>query len=343
MTSFGRACAIAVASFILLACAVATAQDPHPLTLGAALALAAEHAPTVESAQNSLADAQRNLDTAVSDPMTTRLAQVSAARAVAAAESELAVAIAAANHEVVSLYAEVLEAQAALSLARKRLDILTVTLEATRARFEAGAVTAAEVTSAEGDVANQERALTEAEGRLEFARDALAALIGAEPGVLAPITVDDLIPDDEIAAAVSGVMERSARVAAARRALEAAEAQLAATDNALSSRVEIEAARRAVENAADALANSEAAVVRDVQRAHSAVTAAENRYRGARAATTSASSALAAQSARLEAGTISTLAYAQSELMLQAAMVDEASALHDLVAAQYAVRATSVR
>lgn len=343
MKSFARARAIAVASLVLLACAAATAQDPQPLTLDAALALAREHAPAVEAARSALADAQRNFGTAAADPMTTRLARAAAARAVAAAEGELAVALAAADHEVVSLYAEVLETQAALSLASRHLEILKVTLDATRARFAAGAVTAAEVASAEGDIASQERALNEAESRLQFAFEALSALIGTEPDSLASITVDDQIPDDELEAVVSGVLEGSARVAASRRALEAAEAQFAATDNALSSRVEIEAARQAVEYAVDALTNSEATAIRDVQRSRSAVTAAVNRYRGARDATASVGSALAAQRARLKAGTISVLAYTQSELALQAAVADEAAALHALVGAQYALRATAVR
>ncbi len=343
MTSFRRARAIAVAIFFLLTCAVAAAQDPHQLTLDAALALAAEHAPAVESAQNSLADAQRNLNTVVSDPMTTRLAHAAAARSVAAAEMDLVVARATANHEVVLAYAEVLEAQAARSLASKRLELLTVTLEATRARFGAGAVTAAEVMSAESDIASQERALWEAESRLAFAEDALAALVGEQPASLAPITTEDLLAGAELEALVAGVLESSARVAEARRALETAEAWLAAADNPLSARMEIEAARQAVANAVDTLAVAEATAVREVQRARSAVTSADNRYDGARAAVASADSALAAQEARLEAGTISALAFAQSELALQAAVADEASALHDVVAAQYALRVAGVR
>lgn len=343
MTSFARARSLAVSLLVLLACCAAAAQDAEPLTLEVALARAGEHAQAVESARSALADAQRALETAAVDPATTRLAQASAARAVAAAEGDLKVATAAVNHEVVSAYAEVLEAQAAKALARKRLEILTVTLQATRARFEAGAVTAAEVTTAERDVANQERALEEAESRLAFARDALETLIGIEPVSLAPITVDDLLEADELELLVTEVLERSARVAGARRAVEAAEAQLAATDNALSSRMEIEAARRGVANAVDALANAVVSVQRDVQRSRSAGTATENRYRGARDAAAAASAALAAQRARLGAGTISALAFAQAEFALEAALADEAGALHALVAAQYALRAASVR
>lgn len=343
MTSFAQARYLAVALVALLGCAVVTAQGPQPLTLADALARAGEHAPVVEAAGRALADAQRELELATVDPATTRLAHAAAARSVAAAEADLVVATATTNHEVVLAYAEVLEAQAARSLASKRLEILTVTLEATRARFGAGAVTAAEVSNAESDLASQERALWEAESRLAFAEDALASLVGEQPASLEPITPDDLLADAALEALVSGVLESSARVAAARRAVETAEARLAAADNALSARMEIETAQQAVANAVDALAVAEATAVREVQRAHSAVTSADNRYNGARAAVASADTSLAAQKARLEAGTISALAFAQSELVLQAAVADEASALHGLVAAQYALRVAGVR
>jgi len=343
MTSFAQARNLAVAFLTVLAGAVVMAQAPQPLTLADALARAGEHAPAVEAAGRVLADAQRELELATVDPMTTRLAHAAAARSMAAAEMDLVVARATANHEVVLAYAEVLEAQAARSLASKRLELLTVTLEATKARFGAGAVTAVEVSNVESDLASQERALWEAESRLAFAEDALAALIGEQPASLAPITTEDLLAGAELEALVAGVLESSARVAAALRALETAEGRLAAADNPLSARMEIEAARQAVANAVDALAVAEATAVRDVRRARSAVTSADNRYDGARAAVASADSALAAQEARLEAGTISALAFAQSELALQAAVADEASALHDLVAAQYALRVAGVR
>jgi len=343
MTSFAQARYLAAAFLILLAGAVVMGQDPQPLTLADALARSGEHAPAVESAGRALADAQRELELASVDPTITRLAHAAVARSVAAAEMDLLLAIATTNHEVVLAYAEVLEAQAARSLASKRLGILTVTLEATRARFGAGAVTAAEVSNAESDLASQERALLEAESRLAFAEDALAAIIGVQPAYLAPITTEDLLADAELEALVAGVLESSARMAAARRAVETAEARVAAADNALSSRMEIETAQQAVANAVDALGVAEATALREVQRARSAVTSADNRYNGARAAAASAASSLAAQEARLEAGTISALAFAQSELALQAAVADEASALHGLAAAQYALRVAGVR
>ena len=343
MTSLAQARYLALTFLAVLAGAVVMAQDPQPLTLVDALARAGEHAPAVEAAERALADAQRELELATVDPTTTRQAHGAAARSVAAAEMDLVVARATANQEVVLAYAEVLEAQAERSLARKRLEILGVTLEATRARFGAGAVTTAEVSNAESDLASQERALLEAESRLAFAEDALAALVGGQPASLASITTEDLLADDELEALVDGALESSARVAAARRAVEAAEARLAAADNALSARMEIEAARQSVANSVDALAVAEATAVREVQRARFAVTYADNRYNGARAAAASAASSLAAQEARLEAGTISALAFAQSELALQAAVADEASALHDLVAAQYALRVAGVR
>ncbi len=343
MTSFAPARYLAFAFLILLAGAVVMAQGPQPLTLADALARAGEHAPAVEAAGRVLADAQRELELATADPTTTRLAHAASGHSVAAAEADLVVAKATTNHEVVLAYGEVLEAQAARSLASERLELLTVTLEATRARFGAGAVTAAEVSNAESDLTSQERALWEAESRLAFAEDALAALVGEQLASLAPITTEDLLADAELEALVAGVLESSARVAAARRAVETAEARLAAADNALSARMEIEAARQAVANAVDALAVAEATAVREVQRARSAVTSADNRYSGAWTAAVSANSSLAAQEARLEAGTISALAFAQSELALQAAVADEASALHDVVAAQYALHAAAMR
>lgn len=129
--------------------------------------------------------------------------------------------------------------------------------------------------------------------RLRSALGALTAQIGTEPGSLAPISVDDLISDDELEAIVPSVLESSSRVADSRRAMEAAETQYATTDNALSSQVEIEAAPKRVEKAAGAPANSLA----------------------------TANAALSAQTTRLEVGTISALAFSQSEFALQAVKI----------------------
>lgn len=321
----------------------AWAESSEVLTLPAALAVGSEYAPAVVDAERALADARLDLELAQLDPATTPLALAAAERAVAAAEDGLASAIATAKREVVAAYAALLETRAAQAVADQQLEILGITLQATRARFEAGAVTAADVSRAENDVARQQRALQEAESDLGFARDALTALLGREVGEVAPMSADDRLPEETIEAAVASAPAGSARVAAAQRALEAAQEQLAATDNALSSRVEVEAARARADSAAEAIVEVRAAAVREVQRAAALMANAGNRHRGAHEALVAAEAELAAQGARLEAGTISELAYRQAELGYENARAAEAAALHALVSAQYALLEVAAR
>ncbi len=354
MTSFPKARSLAVSIAIAIIVALAwssagaqgapqTAGQTAELTLAAALVDGSEYASAVVTARTDLATAKRDLDIAVADPSTTPLAVAAAQRAAAAAEDNLAVAIATADGDVVAAYADVLEAVASHALAAHQLDILTTTLQATRARFDAGAVTPADVSKAESDVASQQRTLQEAETDLAFANDTLAALLGKDPGTLAPITEDDLLPDESLDEVTARALEASARLKNARRSLEAAQAQLAAVDNALSSRSDIEAARTAVTTATDALKDMETTVTRDVQRAYASVTAARNRYRGTLDSVASATAELAAQQVRLTAGTISELAYSQSQLTLENSRASAASALHALLAAQYALGLVGVR
>ncbi len=321
----------------------AAAQAAANLTLASALQVGSEYAPDVVAAAESVASALRESELASADPATTPMALAAARRTVAAAEDALGVAVQTAKRDVVLAYADVLQAQTRVALADHQLRNLSVTLQATQARFAAGAVTPADVSRAENDVAGQQRTLQEAESDLDFARDALAALLGQDIGDLTPVTEADLLPDEVVEAVAAGAPEGSARVATARRNLEAAQMQLAARDNALSSRAEIEAARGAVESATEALANVEAAVVREVQRAQASVSTAANRYRGAKVAAASAASELAAQQVRLNAGTISELAYSQAELAYMNALASEASALHSLLAAQYALELAARR
>lgn len=321
----------------------ASAQDGESLTLAAAVASGSEHAQAVVDAQRALADARLDLELAALDPATTPLALAAAERTVAAAEDGVTVATATAKRAVVAAYAALLEAQSARSLAIQQLEIFDITLQATRARFEAGAVTATDVTRAENDVARQQRTLQEAESDLDFAKDALAALLGREVEELTPITAEDQLPAMTLEATVAGAPEQSARLAAARRALKAAEEQLAAIDNALSSRAEIEAARLRAASAADAIEEVSETARREVQRAVVVMTNAENRYRGAREAAAAAAAELAAQRARLEAGTISELAFRQAELEYANARATQAAALHALVTAQYTLLEHTVR
>lgn len=326
---------VAVLALFLLS---VQAGSPREFTLGEALASGSEFATGAINARVELSSAERDLSVARADPTTTPMELRAAERAVAAAEDNLSVALTAAAADVLSAYAAVLEAAAARDGSAQQLEILETTLGAVEVRFAAGAATASEVAKAESDVANQRRTLQEAETNLVFARDSLAALIGSEPGALAPITAQELLEAGSADEEVSRALTVNARLRAARFALEAAREQLAATDNALSSRAEIDAARRAVSNADEAVTDLEAALTREVKRAVASVEAARNRYQGAVSSVSAAAADLAAQEARLEAGTISEVAFAQASLALINAEASAASALHALISAQYALR-----
>ena len=89
---------------------------------------------------------------------------------------------------VVTAYADVLRDQAVLAIREHDLAVLQSELDDSRSRFAAGEVTATDVAQTEAQLAESRSALAGAQGQLQISRANYAAIVGQNPGQLAPIT-----------------------------------------------------------------------------------------------------------------------------------------------------------
>lgn len=303
------------------------------LNLQAALKLAPEVDPELLDAQRDLETAERDLVRSQADPQALGLDLLAAEQAVAAARDAVKTATLAAELEIATAYTDLLDIEYTLAQAEIESEIATTTLEATRARHQAGAATELEVVQAENTQASNERTAQEIRIDRDLAVGALQGLLGTSIAGLTPI-MDSRVPEspilDEVLAAT---LERNTRLLAAERAVESARAQLAAVDNALSARAEIEAARDAVTSAETSLRTLRSNLELSIQQTYASVSAAGNRLVGAEEAYATSLENLEGQRARLEAGSISALAFREAELSTLASEASLASARHALMLA----------
>lgn len=322
--------------------ALAQGQDTTEtvvLDLTAALVVGPTFDTDLLNAQEDLAAAERDLARTRADPQALGLDLLAAEQAVAAARDSVEVASLAAVNRVTTAYTTYLEMQYTAAQAEIEHEIAATTLEATQARFQAGAATDLEAAQAANDLATAERSLDEARLDQDLALAELDSLLGTSVTSLAPIDSGDLqeIPTfDEVLAAA---MERNTRVKAGERAVASARADLAATDNALSSRVQIEAASDALVSSERSLANTITNLRQSLRQTYANVTAARNRLQGAEESLGTSRESLAGQRARFEAGTISSVAFRQEELAALGSEASHAAALHDLLLAQQQLEA----
>jgi outer membrane protein, heavy metal efflux system len=311
------------------------AQDAEPvtLTLDAALEAAPEVDADVLDAHSDLDAAERDLARTRADPQALGLDLLAAEQAVAAARDRLETATAAAELGAATAYAGLIEAEDALAQAEVEREIAATTLEATRARQAAGAATELEAAQAANDLAAAVRTLQEAQADSDLALSTLRNLLGRSLDELAPIT-DAEVPDAEpLDVVLAHAVERNTRLRTAERAVESARAQLAATDNAFSAQAEIDAARDTLTSAQATLETTRGNVELSLRQAYASVTAARNRLQGAVEAFGASLENLEGQRARLEAGSISALAFREVELSHLVSGASLASSRHSLLLA----------
>src|SRR5690625_2491331 len=278
------------------------------LTVSDVLRLAPESSSTVASAQNEVATAERDLRTLEANPQAVPIELAAARRTLEASQDDLRLAVAQSRLEGFNLFAELLEAQAALEAQERATEIAAISAEATEARYEAGA----------GG---------------EFARDSLEAFVDVEVVVerLRPVSEASL---PEIEANEEELMARanetSGRLRNADRTVADAEEQLAAVDNAFSAAREVEAARDRLEDSRAAASEARHAVRLAVRQAVANVRAAQNRYENAQASQRSSVETLRSAEVRFDAGTISRVALEEARLAHQNTESSLQSALHGL-------------
>lgn len=298
------------------------------LTLAAALEQAPAQDPDVLGAETGLRAAERTLQRLRADPLALRVPTLQAEGALAGARAALEAARLASYTEATAAYFGALGANTALGLANDALELERAKLQATRIRYEAGAATGLELLQAENSLAAAERNRTDAEQSRSLALRELGTLIGREAGRLEPVgLIPPAVPTLE--QVLQEASETNSGVRATTSALEIAEAELAAVDNAFSARADIEAARDNLAGVESDLTTARRSLELSVREAHGVLERAARAFADAQADFVAAEEELAAQQARLDAGSLapitfdeSELAYRQSEAALYGALYE---------------------
>ncbi|MCA9835286.1 MAG: TolC family protein [Trueperaceae bacterium] len=302
-------------------------QAPPPLTLEQAFTLALASDADLLSAHSDLESAQRDLRRVQADPLALRLDSLQAEQGVAAAEASLTSTEVATRLDLASAFTAALEADESLAIAKKQEAIASQTLEAQKIRFSAGAVTQIDVDKASNDYQAALRDSADAEASRSLAYAELSSLLGQPVASLEPIS-DELLNVPQLEDVQSRAKGQNAQLLAASRNVELLKTRLAAVDNAFSSRSEIEAARDNLESAQISYSESLRTLDLNIQNSYNSVSSAQARYESALANYSTALADLNAQKTRLDAGSISPLSYAQSELNFQTTASSLNSAKH---------------
>ncbi len=290
-----------------------TLQSSTDLTLARAHQLAPSYDADVISATANLAAAEREVTRVESDPLALRLEKLQATQALLSARTAYAIASLNVKFKVSEIYFEALEADEALSIAHLKLDIATTTLEATQIKYSAGAATSLDLERAENDLAATQREVTDAQQTKELAYREISTFLGLNVNSL-PTTDFNSSEVPKLEQATAKALNSNSQLLAAEQAVELAQVQLEAIDNAFSARVEIDNARDKLTDAQTRLTDIRRGLEITVQQSYNALLAALGNYEGALESYKTSLDDLAAQKTRLDGGSISPLAYKQSVL-----------------------------
>jgi outer membrane protein, heavy metal efflux system len=292
----------------------ATAQDaPSALTLEQALELAPSANATVISGKTDLSAAERDLQRVSSDPLALRLEKLQAEQKVASEQEGLNQALLSSRLDVSEKFFAALEADQTLANAQKQLEIANATLQAQQIRFEAGAITQIDLSKAQNDAVNAERTVRDAQNSRNLAYSQLSNVIGQSVTVLAPYEAQapelSSLEDTQLAATTENT-----QLKALQRGVDLARVQLEITDNAFSSRSQIDSAKDTLANAELNASDYSSTLGLTIESTYNTVLAAQASYQNALEAYQTSADDLAAQQTRLDAGSISPIAFQQSEL-----------------------------
>jgi outer membrane protein, heavy metal efflux system len=304
---------LSLSSFLLPLSSVSAQDVPPALTLEQALTLAPNVNATVISGKTDLAAAQRDLERVNNDPLSLRLEKLQAEQKVASEEEALNQALLSSRLDVTDKYFAALEADESLANAQKQQQIATSTLEAQQIRYEAGAITQIDLSNAQNDAVEAERTVRDAQNTRNLAYSQLGSVVGQSVTALAPYEAQapELAPLEGIQ---QTAMTENTQLKSLQRNVDLAKTQLEITDNAFSSRSQIDSAKDTLANAELNLSDYQSTLGLTIESSYNSVLAAQASYENALEAFQTSADDLTAQQTRLDAGSISPIAFQQSEL-----------------------------
>ncbi|MCY4353532.1 MAG: TolC family protein [Truepera sp.] len=316
---------------LLVAGGLALAQGqeaPPSLTLETAFQIAPDASADLIAARTEVAAAQRDLDRTLADPLALRVPRLQAEQRLASAREALDAALIALRITVARAYFAALEADEALEIARLEHAIAQVSLEAQQVRFNAGAATQLDLDRAGNDLDAAVRTLAETGSDRELAYAELASQLGTGTAVTSLGPLNEASPLPELGGVVAEAQTRNGRVRAAQRAVDLAQAQLDAVDNAFSSRADIESARDRLADTQRDLNETLRTLELDLTSSYNSAVAAQARLDSAQASSATSAEDLAASRIRFDSGNLSPISYEQARLGHARTIASEHSALH---------------
>ena len=129
---------------------------------------------------------------------------------------------------VIQAYVDVRRDQEALRIRQENVGVLRRQLDESKARFDVGEITRTDVAQSEARLAAAQSLLTQGQAQLAISRASYAALVGQNPGDLAPEpSLAALLPAD-VAQAFAAAEESNPQIRAAEYAQQASKARVAA-------------------------------------------------------------------------------------------------------------------
>ncbi|MGL4611483.1 MAG: TolC family protein [Trueperaceae bacterium] len=309
-----------------------TSTTEGALTLEQALNLAPDVNAAVIAGRTDVSAAERDLERINRDPLALRLEKLQAEQTLASEQENLEAALLSSRLDVMDKFFAALEADQALANAQKQQQISVATLEAQQIRFEAGAVTQIDLSNAQNDAVEAERIVRDAQNTRNLAYSQLSSVVSQPVSKLAPYKADapTLRPLEQIR---TEAKEKNNQLKLLQRSVELAKTQLEITDNAFSSRSEIDGAEDALANAELSLSDYQNSLELTVESSYNSVLSAQASYENALETLRTSAYDLAAQKTRLDAGSISPIAYQQSELSHAQSQAELDTAKHQLTLA----------
>lgn len=289
-----------------------------PLTLAQALELAPSSDPDVIAAEADLVAAERALSRQLADPLALEVADLEAESAAESARASLASARLTNRSETSSLFFAVLNADVTKRVAAKTLALARSEGQAAQIRADAGAASGLELLQAENTFAAAQRGAQGADEASLLAYRELADATGLSTTELLLRGLGQLetnVPTvPSLATSLARAQRENSDVAAARRAVQLAQARLEASDTIFSARVDIEAAEDEVTRVEGELGATLRQLTLSVRSAHSDLTGAVRALAEAQATRLAYVQELEAQRTRLQAGAISKSVFGEVEV-----------------------------
>ncbi|WP_038056406.1 TolC family protein [Thermus amyloliquefaciens] len=307
-------------------------------TLAQPLPEALKKAPEVTAVVLARLEAEtrrKDLERTLQDPLRTPLAELQARQAWELAEARLKRALAQAENEIASAYAQAYEALLQVGLAEKAVEVAELGLKATEIRLKGGGATSL-------DLLEAQNRLLEARKNLELAqkgRDSALAALAQLVGPWRPESVKELptLPEGKV---VETLLQEHADLLQLRQSLNLLRFQRGLLDESFAPRKDIEALEDQSQALETNLANLERTLrlglearyrqlvplLQGVKAAEEAYRAAQERYR--------------AEEKRFQAGLTSRLSLLQQELSLRQAELTLEQAKHAYLKAYYGLLAS---